>query len=72
EQVLPSEWGTAKKPYFFLTKNFWCPGSDNFSALEDNQKVLERDESVGRDSVEEVDSELRSQVPAGECVAIRG
>ncbi|CAM9405596.1 unnamed protein product, partial [Scytosiphon promiscuus] len=65
-------WGTKKKPWFFVTKNFWCPGSGNTSALADNQKVLERDESEGRDSVEAVDSDLRTQVGTGECVAIRG
>ena len=70
-QVLPSEWGTAKKPWFFLTKNHWFPGGTK-SALSDHLKVLERDESEGRDSVEPVDDDLRKQVAAGECVAIRG
>ncbi|CAN0021601.1 unnamed protein product [Pylaiella littoralis] len=70
--VLPSEWGTAKKPYFFLTKSYWCPGSAAKSALSDNMKVLERDESEGRDSVEPVEDEVRAQVAAGKCVAIRG
>ena len=28
-QVLPSEWGTAQKPWFIFTKNYWCPGMAN-------------------------------------------
>lgn len=70
--MLPSEWGTAKKPWFFLTANYWCPGSGTQSVLKDNLKELEHFESEGRDSVEPVEDELRSQVAAGECVAIRG
>lgn len=70
-QVLPSEWGTAKKPWFFLTRNYWCPGSAK-TAVSDNLKTLEHFESEGRDSVEPVDDELRAQVAGGECVAIRG
>lgn len=54
-----------------MTKNHWFPGSIK-SALSDNLKVLERDESEGRDSVEPVDVELRTQLATGECVAIRG
>lgn len=70
-QVLPSEWGTANKPWFFLTKRYWCPGAK--SALSDDTlKVLERDESEGRDCVEPVEDDLRAQVAARECVAIRG
>ena len=34
--------------------------------------VLEHDESEGRPSVEAVPDELRAQVAAGQCVAIRG
>lgn len=70
-QTLPSEWGTNKKPWFFLTRNYWCSGSTKAGA-SDNLKVLEHFESEGRDTVEPVDDELRTQVAAGECVAIRG
>lgn len=71
-QVIPSEWGTARKPWFFLTKNYWCSGSSKAAVSDDTRKVLEHFESEGRDSVEPVDHELRGQVAAGECVAIRG
>lgn len=72
QQVLPSEWGTAKKPWFFLTKAHWFPQGSNRSALSNNMKALERDESEDRPSVEAVDDALKKQVRAGECVAIRG
>eukprot|EP00903_Cladosiphon_okamuranus_P008962 g8576.t1 len=67
--VIPSEWGTARKPWFFLTRNYWCGGK---KAAVSDSKVLEHFESEGRDSVEPVDDDLRTQVAAGECVAIRG
>ncbi len=70
-QVIPSEWGTAKKPWFFLSGNYWCPGRSN-NVTSDNQKALGHFESEGRDSVEPVEDELRTQVASGECVAIRG
>ena len=70
-QVLPSEWGTNKKPLFFLTRGYWCPGIKSVPS-SDTLKVLGRDESDGRDCVEPVEGELRAQVAAGECIAIRG
>lgn len=43
------------------------------SALSDDiLEVLKHDESDGRDCVEPVDDDLRAQVEAGQCVAIRG
>ncbi|CAM9263174.1 unnamed protein product [Hapterophycus canaliculatus] len=70
--VLPSEWGTAKKPGFFMTKKHWFPHGSKTSALSYNMKALEHDESEDRDSVEAVEDVLKKQVAAGECVAIRG
>ncbi|CAM9216529.1 unnamed protein product, partial [Ectocarpus fasciculatus] len=70
--VMPSEWGTAKKPWFFLTAKHWFPGTSTKSALADKLELLQTDESEGKVSVEPVDDELRMQVAAGECVAIRG
>lgn len=69
---MPSEWGTAKKPWFFLTAKHWFPGTSTKSALADKLELLQTDESEGKVSVEPVDDELRMQVAAGECVAIRG
>lgn len=37
-----------------------------------NSELLGHDESEGRPSVEPASEELRAQVPAGQCVAIRG
>lgn len=37
-----------------------------------NSEVLGYDESEGQPSVEAVPDELRAQVAAGQCVAIRG
>lgn len=71
-QVVPSEWGTAQKPWFFLTKNYWCPGSGNKTVLADNMKAMGHFESENRDSVEPVSDELKTQVTSGDCVAIRG
>ena len=71
-KVLPSEWGTAKKPWFIFTTSYWCPGRANKAAIADNAELLKHFESQDRDSVEPVDGELRAQVAAGECVAIRG
>eukprot|EP00903_Cladosiphon_okamuranus_P016293 g15025.t1 len=39
--------------------------------VADNEKALGHFESEGRDSVEPVENELRAQVAAGECVAVR-
>ena len=71
-KVLPSEWGTAKKPWFIFTTSYWCPGRANKAAIADNAELLKRFESENRDSVEPVGENLRAQVAAGECVAIRG
>lgn len=40
--------------------------------MKDSKKALDRDESDDCDSVETVSPELRVQVAAGECIAIRG
>ncbi|CAM9298751.1 unnamed protein product, partial [Hapterophycus canaliculatus] len=70
--VLPSQWGTARKPWFIFTKSFWLSGVANREALAKSSETLGHDESEGRPSVEGVSDELRSQVAAGQCVAIRG
>ena len=71
-QVLPSEWGTARKPWFLFTTSYWCPGRANRAAVAENAKLLGHFESENRDSVEPVEEGLRAQVQAGDCVAIRG
>ena len=71
-QVLPSEWGTARKPWFFFTPSYWCPGRANRAAVAKNAKLLGHFESENRDSVEPVEEGLRAQVQTGDCVAIRG
>ena len=71
-QVLPSEWGTARKPWFLFTTSYWCPGRANRAAVAENAKLLGHFESEHRDSVEPVEEGLRTQVQAGDCVAIRG
>lgn len=37
-----------------------------------NIEALNRDESKYKEYVEEVSDDLRAQVPAGQCVAVRG
>lgn len=44
----------------------------NREAMGKSASVLSHDESEGRPSVEAVPDELRAQVAAGQCVAIRG
>ncbi|CAM9259808.1 unnamed protein product [Ectocarpus sp. 4 AP-2014] len=70
--VLPSEWGTSRKPWFIFTKSYWLSGMTNREAMAKNSELLGHDESEGRPSVEPASEELRAQVPAGQCVAIRG
>ena len=71
-QVLPSEWGAAKKPWFLFTASYWCPGLANKAAIADSAELLKHFESENRNAVEPVEEGLRAQVAAGECVAIRG
>ena len=47
----------------------WMPHRD---AMAKSASVLEHDESEGRPSVEVVPDDLRAQIAAGQCVAIRG
>ncbi|CAM9541397.1 unnamed protein product [Ascophyllum nodosum] len=70
--VLPSEWGTARKPWFLFTTSYWCPGRANSAVVAGNAKLLGHFESENRDSVEPVEERLKTQVETGDCVAIRG
>ena len=47
-------------------------GMPNRDAMAKSASALAHDESEGRPSVEAVPDELRAQVAAGQCVAIRG
>lgn len=70
-QVVPSEWGTAKKPWFIFTCSYWCPSRASKIAMADSAELLQS-ESNNRNSVEPVEEKLKALVAAGECVAIRG
>ncbi|CAN0348380.1 unnamed protein product [Pylaiella littoralis] len=70
--VLPSQWGTTRRPWFIFTKSYWFSGMANREAMSKSSEVLGHDESEGRPSVEAVPDDLRAQVAAGQCVAIRG
>ena len=41
-QVLPSEWGTAQKPWFIFTKSYWCPGIANRLVAREKRLLLIR------------------------------
>eukprot|EP00742_Colponemidia_sp_Colp-10_P004062 GILJ01004335.1.p1 GENE.GILJ01004335.1~~GILJ01004335.1.p1 ORF type:complete len:1795 (+),score=302.12 GILJ01004335.1:677-5386(+) len=67
DHVIPSEFGTSLKPWFFLTPQYWCGDRskdyDNMHDAEDNQDSHR---------VEPVGENLRQLDAANRCVKIKG
>jgi len=71
-QVIPSEWGTHRKPWFLLTPSFWCPRRTGRHTIEQfRSQLLQKEESNGNPNVQPVSDDLKAQIEAGDCVAIR-
>eukprot|EP00743_Colponemidia_sp_Colp-15_P004647 GILK01005008.1.p1 GENE.GILK01005008.1~~GILK01005008.1.p1 ORF type:complete len:2608 (-),score=498.63 GILK01005008.1:139-7962(-) len=67
DHVIPSEFGTSLKPWFFLTPQYWC-GDRSM----DYDNMHDVDENQNSHRVEPVGENLRQLDAANRCVKIKG
>jgi len=71
-QVIPSEWGTHRKPWFLLTLSYWCPAAAGRKTIEEcRSQIVQNEESITNPNVQAVADDLKSQLESDDCVAIR-
>lgn len=79
DQIVPSQYGVAKKWYFLCTRKFWCSKRNgrqvdreeqNKSLLNDS--VTDIEEGRNPDDFEAVPEVLRRQEQTNDCLKIRG
>jgi ATP-binding cassette subfamily A (ABC1) protein 3 len=73
DNVIPSEWGTAQPPWFFLMPTYWYPSLHSSGGMLASPQVLTENEKQEKeeDAIEPVSEELLEQIANGNGIQIK-